>query len=71
MCVIFQMGEQIATLDSMSHKSIFNEYLNTIQPYLFISVIIILKKSGIHMFKKNRIVDDQGSVILLRNRISQ
>ena len=44
MCVFLQMGKQIAALDSMSHRSIFNEYVNTIQPYLFTSVIILLKK---------------------------
>ena len=44
MCVFLQRGEQIATLDSMSHRSIFNEYVNTIQPYLLISVIILLKR---------------------------
>ena len=44
MCVFLQMGEQIAILDSMSHRSIFNEYVNTIQPYLFISIIILLKR---------------------------
>ena len=38
------MGEQIAALDSMSHRSIFNEYENTIQPCLFMSVIILLKR---------------------------
>ena len=38
------MGEQIATLDSMSHRSILYKYVNTIQPYLFISVIILHKK---------------------------
>ena len=43
MCVFFRMGEQIATLDSMSHQSIVYEYVNTIQPYLFICVIILLK----------------------------
>ena len=43
MCVFLQMGKQIAALDSMSHRSIFNEYVNTIQPYLFISVIILHK----------------------------
>ena len=44
MCVFLRMGEQIATLDSMSHRSIFNEYVNMIQPYLLISVIILLKR---------------------------
>ena len=44
MCVFLQMGKQIATLDSMSHRSIFNEYVNMIQPYLLISVIILLKR---------------------------
>ena len=44
MCVFLQMGKQIATLDSMSHRSIFNEYVNTIQPYPFISIIILLKR---------------------------
>ena len=44
MCVFLRMGEQITTLDFMSHRSIFNEYVNTIQPYLFISVIILLKR---------------------------
>ena len=43
MCVFLQLGEQIATLDSMSHKSILYEYVNMIQPYLLISVIILLK----------------------------
>ena len=36
MCVFLQLGEQIATLDSMSHRSIYNEYANTIQPYLLL-----------------------------------
>ena len=44
MCVFLQMGKQIATLDSMSHRSIFNEYVNMIQPYPFISIIILLKR---------------------------
>ena len=38
------MGEQIAALDSMSHRSIFYENANTIQPYILISVIILLKR---------------------------
>ena len=44
MCVFFRMGEQIAAFDSMSHRSIVYEYVNTIQPYLFMSVIILLKR---------------------------
>ena len=51
MCIFLRIGKQIATLDSMSHRSIFYEYVNTIQPYLFMSDIILLK-SGIHKVKK-------------------
>ena len=43
MCVFLRMGEQIATLDSMSHRSIFNQYVNTIQLMSFIIVIILQK----------------------------
>ena len=52
MCVFIRMGEYIATLDSMSHRSILYENVNMIQAYLFMSVIILLKESGIHMLKK-------------------
>ena len=44
MCVFIRMGEQIATLDSMSHRSIIYEYVNTIHAYLFMSVITLLKR---------------------------
>ena len=44
MCDFLRMGEQIATFDSMSHRSIVYEYVNMIQPYLLMSVIILLKR---------------------------
>ena len=52
MCVFLQMGKQIAALDSMSHRSIFNEYVNTIQPYLFISVIILHKQRVVFIWSR-------------------
>ena len=44
MCVFIRMGEYIATLDSMSHRSIVYDNVNMIQAYLFISVITLLKR---------------------------
>ena len=44
MCIFLRIGKQIATLDSMSQRSIFYEYVNTIQSYLLRSVIILLKR---------------------------